>query len=271
MYAELIGVVVPIVLGVAMVLVTVVLVFWVGSGKKRSYEEAKAQASRKAEEVLRQKEQVSPKAKKARKNFRKKKEPQDEAETAPPRKGILKTNSPAASVEITTPERPSPNKVEFKLDAPVKEDGGHHTNPPTPYPNKGATLGAVRPVAEAVKTPQPIFEEAEGEEDLEPLKPSAPKKSEPISKKKQGTVDRPPQKTPQPAQKLPQKPPPAAQDAQKPPQAPVGKPEPAERVVMPKEAEIKRKPLGASAPKRPKGNKSKLVIGTGESVLICGL
>lgn len=246
---DLLGVVLPTLLGVAMVMATVVIVFWIGSGKKRSYEEAKAQASRKAEEALKEREQTSPKAKKPRKNFRKKKveEPHDEV----PRRGILKTTPPAAPQVETSPERQPPNKVEFKLDTPVKEGSANrHANPPTPYPNKDASLVAARTAATAVKTPQPIFEEEE--EESEPAKPTDSNKSEVAAKKKQDTV------APKPSQAT-QKP------SQKPPQPHGGQAEPAERVAMPKEAEIKRKPASSSQ-KRPKMGKSKLVIGSGMEI-----
>jgi nitrogen fixation-related uncharacterized protein len=255
---ELVGVLLPTVLGVGMVLVTVIVVFWLGSGKKRSYEEAKAQASRKAEEVLREKEQTSPKAKKGKKNFRKKKEHQDES-GVPPRKGILKPPSPSSIVEAATPERPTPNKVEFKLDAPAKEGKVQRVNPTTPYPNKDTTLAAVQPVS-AKTPPQPIFEDEE-EEEKEPA-PAEPKKTK--AGKKQGTVEQPPQKNPQSTQELPQnsvpqKPP--AQAVQKP--APESKPKPAKPAAAAKEAEVKQKTVSMPAQKRPKGGKSKLVVGSG--------
>ena len=269
---ELIGVILPTVLGVAMVLATVATVFWLGSGKKRSYEEAKAQASRKAEEALREKEKekekTSPKPKKGRKNFRRKKESQEDADTTLPRKGILK--APAAGVEMATPERPSP-KVEFKLDTMAKEDGARRANPTTPYPNKDATLG-VRPAA-VVRTPQPIFEEEEEEEEeeeveekVEPVKQAEPKKLEAAAttKKKQEVAEKPPVKAAPPSQKPSQNP---TQATQKPPQAAPqrnpqalsGKPEPAEQVVVPKAAQ-----------KRSKGNKTKLVIGSGSESVVVG-
>lgn len=251
---DLLGVLLPTLLGVGMVLGTVIIVFWIGSGQKRSYEEAKAQASLKAEQAIKEKEKTSPKPKKPRKNFRKKKadESRDEVEPAP-RKGILKTTPPAAPHVETPPERSAPNKVGFKLDSSEKEEGTpHQANPPTPYPSKDASLAAGRPVAAAAKKPpQPIFDEEE-EKELEPAKPTEAKKPDVAAgKKKQATVEKPPPKPSQAPQKPSQKPP---QGAQNPPQPHMGQPEPAEQVVVPK----------SSAQKRPgKVAKSKLVVGSG--------
>ena len=213
MPSDLLSIVLPTVLGVAMVLVTVAIVFWMGSGPQRSFEEAKAQASLKAEETLRGKEQASPKARKPRKNFRKKKsdDHQEEPEPAAPRKGILKGQS--AGVEVSS-ERASPNKVEFKvefkLDTPPKETKAPRVDPPTPYPAKDATQTELA----KAPLPQPIFEEPEPEP--EPVKQPLPRKS--VPKKK---------------------PPPV--------QAAIGKQEPAERVAIPKEPEIKKKPKSSKA------------------------
>lgn len=226
---DLTSIVLPTVLGVAMVMVTVAFVFWLGSGGKRSYEEAKAQASRKASEALKEKDKVSPKAKKPRKNFRKKKV--EEVEPVQ-RKGILKV--PSAADEAVA-DRPVINKVEFKLDDSEKEEEtSPHINPPTPYPNK------VTPLRAAVdRTPQPIFEEPEPEP--EPLEPepepvkqrAEPKKHEP--KKKHVPVERAPPK-PRTAK------------------------EPVERMAVPaKEAEVKRKPK-SQKPKPSSGSAGKAFV-----------
>lgn len=216
---DLVSIVLPIVLGVAMVLVTVAIVFWIGTGNQRSFEEAKLRASRKAEETLKEKEKVSPKAKKPRKNFRKKKPELQEDHELVPRKGILKF----ASMSV---ERPSPNKVEFILDTPVKEEmKTPHTNPPTPYPNKEYSLVQAPQTAEAAveRVPQLDFEEKE-----EVVEPIEPKKSKKLS----GPA--PMEKTPRPL---------------------VGEQEPVKH-VMPKEEEGRKK-LGSVPPKRPKGGKGK--------------
>lgn len=157
---DLLSVLLPTVLGVAMVLATVAIVFWIGSGKQQSYEEARAQASRKADEALKEKEQVSPRSKKPRKAFRKKKG-EEEAESVPhPRKGILKTPSTEGTVQAV-PERAPPNKVEFKLDNSGKDEEvvkDRHSTPPTPYPKN------IAQVPLGPRIPQPLFEEPEPEE-----------------------------------------------------------------------------------------------------------
>lgn len=207
--SDLLSIVLPTVLGVAMVLVTVAVVFWMGSGPQRSYEEAKAQASLKAEETLKGKEQASPKAKKPRKNFRKKKadEHQEEPEPVAPRKGILKGQSAGveASAERTPAERTPPNKVEFKLDTTPKETKAPRVDPPTPYPTKDTAQTELAKAPPPPPPPQPIFEEPEPEPVEQPLsRKSVPKKKPPV-------------------------------------QAAIGKHEPAERVAIPKEPEIKKR------------------------------
>ena len=160
---DLLSIVLPTVLGVLLVLAMIAVVFWLGSGTQQSYEEAKAQATRKAKEVLkeREKEQMSPKAKKPRRTYRKKKpeELQEDAEVVP-RKGILKTPPVVGVVETSAIERSPPlHKVEFKLDTtPPKSEGKAVRNsPPTPHPNKDPS-----PLPQSIeRTPQPIFEEPE--------------------------------------------------------------------------------------------------------------
>ena len=49
---ELFTIGVPAVIGVSVVTLMVLLVFWLGVGQQRNFEEAKAQASRRAEKVL---------------------------------------------------------------------------------------------------------------------------------------------------------------------------------------------------------------------------
>lgn len=221
---DMLNLVLPVVGAVVLVMGTVGFVFWLGWGKQRSYEEAKEQASRKAEEVLRERAQVSPRAKKPRRTFSRKKkseEHQEEAESAPPRKGILKAPSAAAEGRL------SPNKVEFKLDTPHTEEEKtpRLASPPTPYPNKVSPVLSQKPNT-VEKTPQPIFEEPEPEQENPPSppepkpapvsKPAATKKKQPSSQGKGAA-------------------------AEKPPQPPVGKKELDERVVSPKEVEVVKK------------------------------
>ena len=171
--ADMLSFMLPVSALVAAVLLTVAVVFWLGSGKQQSFEQAQRQARKKAEEVLKEREHVSPRAKKSRKNFRKKKssETQEEPEPVAPRKGILKVPSVTSTVEAASPERPTPNKVEFKLDTtpPKDESGAPRTiSPPTPYPSRESTSlpqppppapePAVVPVA-PVKPAQPVFDE----------------------------------------------------------------------------------------------------------------
>ena len=199
-------------------------VFWIGAGKKHSYEEARAQASKKAEEALKERVHSSPKAKKPRRTYRRKKaeESSDALESVPPRKGILKP----PSADVDSPQgRLSPNKVEFKLESPSKpeEKTPRLSSPPTPYPTKADPLLSQHPPEE--KTPQPIFEESETV-DLAPApepKPAEVKKKQPSQQGK------------------------AKAAATKAPQPPVGKKEPEERVVQPKEVEVKKKTGAASA------------------------
>lgn len=153
--ADLLPVLLPIGIGVIFVIVTVAVVFWLGSNRQRSFEEAKAQASKQADQVLREKEHhSSPKAtKKGRRPRRQKKAEQGEEsqEDAPPikeegqpRKSILKPPASTILPKEVTPERsPRSSKVGFHLDTPPKEDSRTpRTSPPTPHPNKQSSLTA---------------------------------------------------------------------------------------------------------------------------------
>lgn len=148
--ADLLTVVLPVAVCVVIVIVTVAIVFWLGSNRQRSFEEAKAQASRQADEVLKEKEsQSSPRAaKKGRRTRRQKKSEQGEEylediplikDEGQPRKSILKTpvTGNTASLKEATPERSPRSKVGFHLETPPKEDlKTPRTSPPTPHPNK---------------------------------------------------------------------------------------------------------------------------------------
>ena len=148
--ADLLTVVLPVAVCVVLVIVTVAIVFWLGSNRQRSFEEAKAQASRQADEVLKEKEsQSSPRAvKKGRRPRRQKKSDQGEEylEDVPlikdegqPRKSILKTPVSGNIVPLNegTPERSPRSKVGFQLETTPKEDSKTpRTSPPTPHPNK---------------------------------------------------------------------------------------------------------------------------------------
>ena len=156
---DLLTILLPVVIGVGMVLTTVIIIFWLGSGKKRTYEEAKALVSKKAEEKLkeREKEHTSPKPKKPWKVFRKK-----------------KTDEPVEEPLQSLP----PRKVDFKLDTTPqknKEDEAKKSvrnSPPTPYPKELMNKASLGPQIPLVLD-HDEEEEAEGIP-ARPL-PSAPK------------------------------------------------------------------------------------------------
>lgn len=162
---DLVTVLLPVSIGVVFVIATVAVVFWLGSNRQRSFEEAKAQASRQADEVLREKEyRNSPRAVAKKGPGRRPRRPkrgdqggeesQEDAplvkdDGQPPRKSILKvpaatssgsntTGAVAAASKEATPERSPRSKVGFHLDTPPKVDEGKtsRTSPPTPHPNK---------------------------------------------------------------------------------------------------------------------------------------
>ena len=135
--------IVPVVVAVGLVAVTVFIIFWLGLGRQRTFEEAKAIASRQADLVLQEEHKNSPRAKKGKKQFPRKKkaehqweEPQQE-ETIPEsqvRKGILKPSSTPG--KEPTPERSPRNRVGFSIDVATDESKSSHSNPPTPHPHK---------------------------------------------------------------------------------------------------------------------------------------
>ena len=157
--ADLLPVLLPVGIGVLFVILTVVVVFWLGSNRQRSFEEAKLQASKQAEEVLREKEyRNSPRAvakkgpgrrprrpKKAEQGGGEESQEDSSKDEGQPRKSILKVSAPAIAVpvpkEMTPPERSPRSKVGFHLDAPLKADEAKtvRTSPPTPHPNKQQT------------------------------------------------------------------------------------------------------------------------------------
>ena len=164
--ADLLPVLLPVGIGVVFVIVTVAVVFWLGSNRQRSFEEAKAQASRQAEEVLRGKEyRNSPRAAAKKGPGRRPRRPkkadqggEDSQEDTPlskddgqPRKSILKVPAPATpAAKEATPERSPRSKVGFHLDTPPKADEAKQsrTSPPTPHPSKQqqAPMFAQQPV-----------------------------------------------------------------------------------------------------------------------------
>lgn len=166
--ADILPVLLPIVVVVVVVVGFVAIVFWIGSGKKRSYEEAKALASKKAEEKLkeREKKHASPRAFKGRRNFRKKKSDDAADENPQPAKGILKAGKVAAVSQapsnVPTAERP---KVDFKLNTtPPKVDEvtkDSRVSPPTPYPKESTGTR----VSKEDKSPPPILSLNAGETD----------------------------------------------------------------------------------------------------------
>ena len=143
--ADVLPLLLPVVGVVTVVVVLVAVVYLLGSGKKPSFEEAKALASKKAEEKLKEREKrhASPRAFKPRKGRKRKNEDAQEDATGSshPTKGILKSGGegemaiPSPSPVNVMPERPK--GVDFKLDAtPPKASGAKQTrvSPPTPYP-----------------------------------------------------------------------------------------------------------------------------------------
>ena len=137
--------IIAVVVAVSLVAVTVFIIFWFGLGRQRTFEEAKAIASRQADLVLQEEHKNSPRAKKGKKQFTRKKkvgqqweEPQQE-ETIPEsqvRKGILKPSS--TPDKEPTPERSPRIRVGFNIDVPTDESKSSHSNPPTPHPHKSA-------------------------------------------------------------------------------------------------------------------------------------
>ncbi len=129
-----VSLIIPAIIAIGTVVLTVLAIFWFGLGKTRTFEEAKALASKQADQVLQEEYRNSPRAKKGRKQFPRKKktdhwdEPQQE-ETTPP-KGILKSK-----VEPTPDKSPRNNRVGFNI-AMEKEGTTTRTNPPTPHPSK---------------------------------------------------------------------------------------------------------------------------------------
>ena len=123
--------VLPAVLGVALL---VMFVFWVGSGRQRSFEEDKAKVSRDADKVLREKQKTLEKGKKKRQQPFPRKKAKGEEESEQSLKPILK----GTVGKPVTPER-IPLKVGFQLDTPPKEvdksKPRRPTSPPTPHPS----------------------------------------------------------------------------------------------------------------------------------------
>jgi len=137
---EMITVLPVVLIGVGVVGLTVFLIFWFGLGKQRTFEEAKAMASRQADLVLQEEYKNSPRNKKGKRQFpRKKKNPEevpqdkDAADSQTP-KGILK---PVGKEQ--TPERsPRSNRVGFSIDMDEPKVTPR-ANPPTPHPSKTAS------------------------------------------------------------------------------------------------------------------------------------
>ena len=150
---ELYSILVPALIGVGLIGLTVLVIFWVGLRSPKSFEEAKASASRRADLVLQEKaNQNSPRAKSVKKPFktRKKKrsdqweEPQEESTAATndsqAPKGILKPVT-ATSRKEPTPERSPRNRVGFQIETSMKEETTPpRVSPPTPHPSKTAPV-----------------------------------------------------------------------------------------------------------------------------------
>ena len=149
---ELYTILVPALVGVGLIGLTVLVVFWIGLRRPKSFEEAKASASRRADLVLQEKaNQNSPRARKTKKPFptRKKKktdqweESQEELTAATndsqTPKGILKPVTVTSRKE-PTPERSPRNRVGFQIETAVKEEATPRVSPPTPHPAKTAPV-----------------------------------------------------------------------------------------------------------------------------------
>ncbi len=133
--------IIPAIVAVGTVALTVLGIFWFGFGKTRTFEEAKALASKQADLVLREEYRNSPRAKKGRRQFPRKKkteqweEPQQEESMLEPPKGILKS-----AVEPTPDKSPRSNRVEFNITMEKARGGSARPDPPTPHPHKAVPL-----------------------------------------------------------------------------------------------------------------------------------
>lgn len=148
---ELYTILIPALIGVGLIALTVFVVFWVGLKSPKSFEEAKASASRRADQALLEKaNQSSPRAKKVKKPYptRKKRkvevweDPQEESSATDSQtpKGILKPVTEIVPKE-SSPDRSPQNRVGFQIDTAVKEESSvSKANPPTPYPAKTISL-----------------------------------------------------------------------------------------------------------------------------------
>ena len=204
---DVVTIVVPTVVGVAVIGVLTLLAFWLGSGQQRSYEEAMARATKEAEKVIsKEREKLSPRGIRKKKTKRKKGAVAEEEESppAPPLKPILKNSG--VKPPTPQPERSPQKYVEFQLDSPPRREEGRTPlfNPPTPHPVK-----------------QPVFGTTSSKiEELPAAAPTKPEHSKPQpSNPPPPAVQRPPpaavQKPPPPAV---QKPPPLALQKPPPPQ-----------------------------------------------------
>ena len=166
---------VPAAIGVSMVALTVLLVFWLGVGRQRSFEEAKAQASRRAEKVIRAEQHSSRKEKKKKQPFFKKRREEQENHLEPsspdqPLRPILKAVEP----KRPTPER-SLHKVSFRPEKTPPRDEERTprppSSPPTPYP----TAVAKSKLFESPPTKELVLDEFTQPVVLKPLQPMEPK------------------------------------------------------------------------------------------------
>ena len=193
--AEVYTVLLPIA-GVGVVAVTILVFFWLGSGRQRSYDDAVMAAKNKADKLLRDKEHQSPRASKKKRVFPRKPKKADAWEEASEETGApapsTTTQQPVKSilkpvVNTVTPPPPPPaaersprNRVEFHLQplAP-KADEPNKTprSPPTPHPSKTTSFQSVSVVTHSSPPPpMPSLSEAVDEEEaatqtVEPSKP----------------------------------------------------------------------------------------------------
>jgi chromosome segregation ATPase len=192
---SMLTVVVPAVVGASVVVVTVVLVFWLGAGRQTSYEDAMKARQGHADKELRRiaerereqkqkREKKRPGGKSGRRQEAGKLEGQQgdvQATPLPPaQKGILKTTtttSKANSVAAKDKAEPSSGvRVDFEVsETPAKPSKTPRTNPPTPHPSaqRGSRPPFAPPLARALE-PE-VGEEEEDEEADEGFNPRVPR------------------------------------------------------------------------------------------------
>ncbi|CAI8028655.1 hypothetical protein GBAR_LOCUS16316 [Geodia barretti] len=181
---SMLTVVVPAVVGVSVVVVTVVLVFWLGAGRQTSYEDAmkarQGHADRELRKITeREREQKQKREKKRpggrsgrRQESGKLEGQQGDVEVTPlppAQKGILKTTTTSKANSVAAKDKAEPSagvRVDFEVsETPAKPSKTPRTNPPTPHPSaqRGSRPPFSTPLARALE-PEVGEEEEEDEE-----------------------------------------------------------------------------------------------------------